>query len=169
MNSIRAVISNIWNSIWRVISNVINSILNGIERFVNSIIRGLNVVINALNRFHIEIPKWVPDYGGKKLGFNIQNISTVTFPRLATGTYIPANYGEFAAILGDNRREPEVVSPISAMKQAFREALSESGGGAGGSMTINLVIDRDIVGKAFVEYHNGVVARTRMSPLKGVG
>lgn len=169
MNSIRTVISNIWNSIWRVISNVINSILNGIERFVNSIIRGLNVVINALNRFHIEIPRWVPDYGGKKLGFNIQNISTVTFPRLATGTYIPANYGEFAAVLGDNRREPEVVSPISAMKQAFREALSESGGGAGGSMTINLVIDRDVVGKAFVEYHNGVVARTRMSPLKGVG
>lgn len=169
MNSIRTVISNIWNSIWRVISNVINSILNGIERFVNSIIRGLNVVINALNRFHIEIPRWVPDYGGKKLGFNIQNISTVTFPRLATGTYIPANYGEFAAILGDNKREPEVVSPISAMKQAFREALSESGGGAGGSITINLVIDRDIVGKAFVEYHNGVVARTRMSPLKGVG
>ena len=167
--AIKAKITEIWNGIWNTIKGVINSILGGVERFVNGIINGLNLAINALNNLRIDIPDWVPKYGGKKLGFNIKNINNVSIPRLATGTYIPANYGEFAAILGDNKREPEVVSPISAMKQAFREALSESGGGAGGSMTINLVIDRDVIGKAFVEYHNGVVARTRMSPLKGVG
>lgn len=161
--AIKTKITEIWNGIWNTIKGVINSILGGVERFVNGIINGLNLAINALNKLNVDIP------GGKKLGFNIKNINNVSIPRLATGTYIPANYGEFAAILGDNRREPEVVSPISAMKQAFREALSESGGGTGGSMTINLVIDRDVVGKAFVEYHNGVVARTRMSPLKGVG
>lgn len=167
--AIKTKITEIWNGIWNTIKGVINSILGGVERFVNGIINGLNLAINALNNLHVDIPDWVPKYGGKTLGFNVKNINNVSIPRLATGTYIPANYGEFAAILGDNKREPEVVSPISAMKQAFREALSESGGGAGGSMTINLVIDRDIVGKAFVEYHNGVVARTRMSPLKGVG
>ena len=161
--AIKTKITEIWNGIWNTIKGVINSILGGVERFVNGIINGLNLAINALNKLNVDMP------GGKKLGFNIKNINTISIPRLATGTYIPANYGEFAAILGDNKREPEVVSPISAMKQAFREALSESGGGTGGSMTINLVIDRDVVGKAFVEYHNGVVARTRMSPLKGVG
>lgn len=137
------------------LKKAINAVLSGIEWTVNKFINMLNGAIGLIN-------KVIP-------GSGITKVTPISVPRLATGTYIPANYGEFAAILGDNRREPEVVSPISAMKQAFREALSESGGGAGGSMTINLVIDRDIVGKAFVEYHNGVVARTRMSPLKGVG
>lgn len=48
-------------------------------------------------------------------------------PQLATGTVIPANYGRFAAILGDNKREPEVVSPLSIMKQAVLDALAENG------------------------------------------
>ena len=48
-------------------------------------------------------------------------------PRLATGTVVPPRAGEFAAILGDNTRETEVVSPLSTMKQALKEALLESG------------------------------------------
>ena len=62
-------------------------------------------------------------------------------PHLATGTVIPANYGEFAAILGDNKRDPEIVSPIPAMKQAFLEALAESGLLGGGSGDIVIEID----------------------------
>jgi hypothetical protein len=31
-------------------------------------------------------------------------------------------------MLGDNKREAEVVSPVSTMKQAMLEALAESGG-----------------------------------------
>ena len=40
---------------------------------------------------------------------------------------MPRNAGEFAAILGDNKRETEVVSPLSTMKQAMMDALRESG------------------------------------------
>ena len=40
---------------------------------------------------------------------------------------VPPRAGEFAAILGDNKRETEVVSPLSTMKQALMEALAESG------------------------------------------
>lgn len=55
--------------------------------------------------------------------------SAVTYrmPRLATGTVVPPRAGEFAAILGDNKRETEVVSPLSTMKQALKEALLEAG------------------------------------------
>ena len=48
-------------------------------------------------------------------------------PGLASGTVVPANYGQFAAILGDNKREPEVVSPLSTMKQALSEVMAEQG------------------------------------------
>ena len=48
-------------------------------------------------------------------------------PGLARGAVIPPNR-EFLAVLGDNKRENEIVSPVSAMKQAFREAIAEMGG-----------------------------------------
>ena len=60
-------------------------------------------------------------------------------PKLASGTVVPANYGEFLAVLGDNKRETEVVSPVSAIKQALKEAMAESGGN-GGNMPLNITL-----------------------------
>lgn len=54
-----------------------------------------------------------------------------SLPAFARGTVIPPNK-EFLAVLGDNKRENEVVSPISTMKQAFTEAMLEMGGNYGG-------------------------------------
>lgn len=56
-------------------------------------------------------------------------------PKYATGTVVPKNYGSFLSILGDNTREPEVVSPISTMKQALKEVIAETGGMGGGQYT----------------------------------
>lgn len=72
---------------------------------------------------------------------------TYSIPRLATGTVVPPRAGEFAAILGDNNRETEVVSPLSTMKQALKEALLEAGmtGNSGSSGDVYLQID----GKTF--------------------
>lgn len=59
-------------------------------------------------------------------------------PGLATGSVVPPNR-EFMALLGDNKRETEVVSPLSTMKQAMLEALRESGGG--GNQSIKVYLD----------------------------
>lgn len=75
-------------------------------------------------------------------GYDPKNVPKI--PYLATGTVIPANYGEFLAVLGDNKREAQVVSPVSAMKQAFLEALAEGNfSGGDGEKEINLYIDGD--------------------------
>lgn len=63
-----------------------------------------------------------------------------TMPRLASGTVVPRRSGEFAAILGDNNKETEVVSPLSTMKKAFKEAYREMGGNAG-ARTYNVKAD----------------------------
>ena len=76
-------------------------------------------------------------------------------PRLATGTVVPPRAGEFAAILGDNKRETEVVSPLSTMKQALKEALSESGFGAGErDINIELVLDGQRFARAVYKANN---------------
>lgn len=48
-------------------------------------------------------------------------------PALAAGGVVPPN-DPFLAVLGDNRREPEVVSPYSTIKQAAGDAFAERGG-----------------------------------------
>ena len=49
-------------------------------------------------------------------------------PGFASGALVPPN-NPFLAVLGDNRQEPEVVAPYSAIKQATGDAIAERGGG----------------------------------------
>lgn len=73
-------------------------------------------------------------------------------PRLATGTVVPPRAGEFAAILGDNNRETEVVSPLSTMKQALFEALKEAGVGSENKTAGPVYLEMD--GKIFARLIN---------------
>ena len=68
------------------------------------------------------------------------SVSAASIPRLATGSVVPPNR-EFMAILGDNKTETEVVSPLSTMKQAFLEAMQESGGFGGGNYKFEIYIN----------------------------
>lgn len=154
-NGIKEFFSGIWNGmvtvvetvvgifegIWDSIKKVINSILGGIESMANGVVSGINTVIRAMNNLSFDIPDWVPLLGGKTFGFNISTLKEVKIPKLATGTVVPANFGEFTAILGDNKREAEVVSPLSTMKQAIKEAVAEMGGFGGGDYTFVATLD----------------------------
>lgn len=112
-----------WQSAWEGIKGIFTDVFNGIAAVCESVING---IVDALNRISFTVPDWSPFAGGKHFGFNLSRIS---IPRLATGTVVPPNAGEFAAILGDNRTDTEVVSPLETMKEAMLEALEESGGG----------------------------------------
>lgn len=115
------VVSGIETIIRTLVSTVVN-IVNGIISLVES---GINGIINGINDLLSGIPDEVPIVGGLHIG-NV-DVPRVHLPKLASGTVVPPRAGEFAAILGDNKRETEVVSPLSTMKQALMEALAESG------------------------------------------
>lgn len=76
-------------------------------------------------------------------------------PMLATGTVVPPRAGMFAAILGDNNRETEVVSSLSTMKQALKEALAESNISGGNQVVkADLVLDSTKFGQLVVKFGN---------------
>lgn len=135
-NTLKSETSTIWNGIWGAMKSVINTILGGVESMVNGVINALNRMISALNNLSFDIPDWVPGIGGESFGLDIPTVSKVHLPRLASGTVVPPRAGEFAAILGDNKQETEVVSPLSTMKQALMEALAESGVGGNQQVVI---------------------------------
>lgn len=85
-------------------------------------------------------------------------------PALATGAVVPPNR-EFMAILGDNKKETEIVSPLSTMKQALMEALQESGGIGGGTVTVVVNLDGKEVARNTVRQINNMTQQAGKSPL----
>ena len=113
-----------WDTAWENIEKIFTDVWNAIANVCETIVNG---IVDALNRISFDTPDWMGGiFGGKHFGFNL---SRVSIPRLATGTVIPPSAGEFAAILGDNNNDTEVVSPLETMKEAMLEALQESGSG----------------------------------------
>ena len=143
--------SKLWEGIWEVIKTPINWIIDGI-----------NTIIGGLNSIAIDVPDWVPFVGGQHWGISIPEV-----PKLAQGTFIPANYGEFLAVLGDNKREAEVVSPISAMKQAFLEAMAERRNNDDGEQVINLYIGEEKFFTWIVGMNNRFAKQHGYSALSG--
>ena len=104
------------------ITSVFKSVVNGLISGFNKIISvPLKVISNALKTIHnINLPLIGKPFTIVPNGFRIPQI-----PHLATGDVAQPN-NEYLAILGDNKKEQEVVSPLSTMKKAFVEADYEN-------------------------------------------
>lgn len=156
VTSIKNLFSNVGSAIASAVSRTFASGVNGvfgtIENIVNGFINSINKCIGLINK----IP-----------GVKIGKLSTISLPRLASGTVVPANYGEFLAVLGDNKREAEVVSPISTMKQAVKEAILESGIGGGGNINLTVNLDWEVIYRKLVKYNNrntGIKGYNELAP-----
>lgn len=139
---ITGVFTGNWSKAWSGIKNIfkgafdtmaasvkapLNVIIALFENLVNRIGSGINKLIRGFNAIKWNVPDWVPGIGGKSLGFNISQIPTIKLPRLAQGGWVAANNPQLA-IVGDNTREGEIVSPESKIREQVELALAKAGG-----------------------------------------
>lgn len=125
LESVSTTFSNIFNGIWNIIKGVCNSILGGIESMVNGVISGLNRMISALNNIKIEIPDWIPEFGGKKFGFNIPTVNEISLPRLEKGGIVDQ---ATIAMIGEGK-SPEAIIPLDrTLTKYMAKAMKEVGG-----------------------------------------
>lgn len=117
-----------WNGVVDIFKGIIDGIVGIFKLPINLIIDGMNGFISGLNK--IQIPDWVPAVGG--MGFNIPPI-----PKLAEGSWFPRNNPQLA-IVGDNKQEPEIVTPESKIYDQTLKAIKDSGGV--GKQTIEIII-----------------------------
>lgn len=68
--------------------------------------------------------------------YSLRAVTAEDFPHLAQGTVTRPN-SPFMAVVGDNPNEPEVISPLSTIRQAVREAVGASGGAQRVQVTVN--------------------------------
>lgn len=135
-----------------------NGFLGVVQNFLNNFIDPFNSLGSAISGGMSTAAK----IAYKALGGINGNVGlpNITVPRLATGTVVPANYGEFLAVLGDNKREAEVVSPISTIKQALIEAMAEIGStGDSGDINLTVNLDGEVIFNNIVKRNNAVKKR----------
>jgi len=104
---------------------------DAIKAPLNAIISGVNAVIDGLNALSIDIPDWVPGFGGKKFGFDIARI-----PKLEQGGILPR--GQMGLLEGSGA---EAVVPLERNKAWISEVAGDmlrqiagTGGGAAGTV-----------------------------------
>lgn len=121
-----------WEKVKETVSNVIDSIVGFIQKAVDAV-KGFFETLSGGGKVSYEssvTSRSVPP------AYNSASLMDA-YPHLARGAVIPPNH-EFLAVLGDQRAGKNIETPLSAMKQAFLEALGESGEYSGGDVNVNI-------------------------------
>jgi len=138
-------VKNVFSTGGKIYDGIKEGIGDTFKAVVNKLIDGINTIIavpfNAINGMLNKIRNVsILGFEPFKSFWGENPLKVPQIPKLATGTVVPANYGEFLAILGDNKREAEVVSPLSTMKQALKEVIQEMGGSGAGTINLNVYL-----------------------------
>lgn len=116
---------------------IFDAVKEAIKAPINWIIDAINLVISGLNTLSIDIPSWVPYFGGDTWGINIAKI-----PKLAQGAVIPPNQ-PFMAMLGDQKSGTNIEAPLETIKQALIDAMQQSGGIGNGQVIVPVYIGKE--------------------------
>ncbi len=109
---------SVFRGIRDAISNAFSGIVGIVKSPINAIIGLVNGAIRGLNRLSINIPDWVPGFGGNSWGISLPEI-----PMLAQGATVLPRPGGTLAILAEAGR-PESVVDTGLLNRALREGLS---------------------------------------------
>lgn len=142
IENVKTAFVNKFNEIWTEVTNIWNNIVESISEAVSEIsglIDGLFPSQKSMKKMSRTIFDSFPSF----IPTSTMSLDVPDIPGYATGQVIPPTMKQHLAWLGDNKHETEVVSPLSTMKQAFKDALMESGMYGGGGNTGDIVIEID--------------------------
>lgn len=165
-------IKNIVKGVFGVLLTIAESTLKLIGDLLQGVVDKISDVAKKLTDFAKTLPSYDEFYSGEMdlSGLAPRSASAnpeVHLPHLASGTVVPPRAGEFAAILGDNKQETEVVSPLSIIEQALDRVMRKYGAGmgAGANFSGAVYIDKKELGRSMVEFIREEKKRTGKNPV----
>lgn len=141
------------------IANAVISVINNLWTLIFDSFKG---TVNAIGGFVGKIGEWIGQDWNLEWNANAPLIPMIPqyVPKLATGTVVPPNK-QFMAVLGDNTREHEVVSPLSTIKQAVAEELANANlSGFNGRIEIPVILDGREIARAVREAEGNMGTQT---------
>lgn len=101
---------SIFNGLKKIVLGIWKAIGSGIQGIINGIIKVINKMVRAMNKISFKVPDWIPIMGGKEFGFNIPEISEVSW--FATGGIIKGTNSGTIVGVGENGGD-EAIVPLS--------------------------------------------------------
>lgn len=156
--------SNGWNSMKEKVMSIIETIKNAIQSAfdwitekVDSIAEKLSSVGSKAKSIFSKGSSFTSSLFGKSTKYTtistspvVAALSDVEIPAYATGQVIPRTMKQHLAILGDNTKETEVVSPLSTIEKAVENALGRNAG-SNQPIILKLYLDSKQVLEAIVK------------------
>lgn len=130
---ITGVFTGDWALAWSGVVAIFDSIFGGLAGIAESVISGIKAMINGviggINSISVDIPSWVPTYGGQHFGLSI--------PYLASGTDNwrggPAVINERGAEIVNLPRGTQVIPHDESMRRAYQMGKSTAN-----TITVNI-------------------------------
>lgn len=120
-----------WQGVYDIFSNIFGGITGVCEGVLEGIKSAINGVISGINGISVDIPEWVPKFGGSHFSLNI--------PYLAHGTDNwpggPAIIGERGAEFVDLPKGSSVASHDRSLQQAYAMGANAN---RGDGITVNI-------------------------------
>lgn len=151
--------TNVWNTVTRVWGGVtgwfqksvlqpMKGIINGIIGYINGMISGavkaVNALIRAINTISFTVPSWVPDIGGKHIGYKLKTVSCPQIPYLAQGAVLPANR-PFMAVVGDQKHGTNIEAPLTTIEQAVANVMQDQTNAILAGFEMSIGVQREIL------------------------
>jgi len=158
---VKTIFEGIFEMILGVLYGVGKSILDFIEGIIDTAREAIKAVGELFNGSSSYKKSSGYDYGNHKLNHSSRAIPYAAYaaipynpPMLATGTVVPPRAGISYFGIGDNNKEPEVVSPLSTIKQALKEAMAEASGGNERAIEIKMYVKDQVFASAVYQANN---------------
>lgn len=130
-----------WNGLKDFMGSIAKAIVEMIKTPFNALISLINGAINSINKIGIDIPSWVPNWGGKSFGFDL-----ATIPMLYKGTDDwkggPAMVHDRGAEILDLPSGTRVVPHDKSLQMAKAEGARSA---SGANITIAKIADSIVV------------------------
>jgi hypothetical protein len=113
-----------WDGIEKMSTHGANAIIAVFNGLLEAVAAAINAIFTALNKVTIDIPGWVPVYGGKKFQFDLKPVKAHPVPYLAQGAVLPANK-PFLAVVGDQKHGTNIEAPLATIQQAVALTMED--------------------------------------------
>ena len=153
---VKNIFGGIWDSLVAVIKVPLNLIIGAINALLNGITKGVNTAIKAINKLSFTVPDWVPEFGGKKFGFNIKELTAPQIPKLATGGIVMS---ETLARIGEGGKK-EAVLPLEQNTEWMDNLADKIASRNNTPTKIVLMLNETELGWANIKSINGITKQT---------
>lgn len=127
-----------WENVVTIFKNWFGAIANFAKAPLNGVISAINAVLGGINSISIDVPDWVPGFGGQTFGFNIPQIPMLAKGGFTDGISIAGEAGTEAVISFDQRyRDENLAYWAKAGQMLGVDQYADMSLGAGGGSSVN--------------------------------